>query len=228
MNFLFASCQFDKNTNLNQYNNTFIPQNRIPFADITLQMNSFFNSKKNQQNNILSKNFNDYSNDKENFTFLKKKSFGENINNDEKDEKNEEHNFAIDKPRRYSNKNLTMRNSLINNLDEDEDENNEPYFFNLENDKKGKKEENLSIIDILNDAIKEKKEIDKIERDRKKMNKLKQLKIQIKHKKHSLDYTNKNNFISNKENINTNTQINYLGGFQEQNMDKELTVMNID
>ena len=60
------------------------------------------------------------------------------------------------------------------------------------------------------------------------MNKLKQLKIQIKHKKHSLDYTNKNNFISNKENINTNTQINYLGGFQEQNMDKELTVMNID
>lgn len=228
MNFLFASCQFDKNTNLNQYNNTFIPQNRIPFGDITLQMNSFFNSKKNQQNNILSKNFNDYSNDKENFTFLKKKSFGENINNDEKDEKNEEHNFAIDKPRRYSNKNLTMRNSLINNLDEDEDENNEPYFFNLENDKKGKKEENLSIIDILNDAIKEKKEIDKIERDRKKMNKLKQLKIQIKHKKHSLDYTNKNNFISNKENINTNTQINYLGGFQEQNMDKELTVMNID
>jgi hypothetical protein len=191
-------------------------------------MNSFFNSKKNQQNNILSKNFNDYSNDKENFTFLKKKSFGENINNDEKDEKNEEHNFAIDKPRRYSNKNLTMRNSLINNLDEDEDENNEPYFFNFENDKKGKKEENLSIIDILNDAIKEKKEIDKIERDRKKMNKLKQLKIQIKHKKHSLDYTNKNNFISNKENINTNTQINYLGGFQEQNMDKELTVMNID
>lgn len=228
MNFLFASCQFDKNTNLNQYNNTFIPQNRIPFGDITLQMNSFFNSKKNQQNNILSKNFNDYSNDKENFTFLKKKSFGENINNDEKDEKNEEHNFAIDKPRRYSNKNLTMRNSLINNLDEDEDENNEPYFFNFENDKKGKKEENLSIIDILNDAIKEKKEIDKIERDRKKMNKLKQLKIQIKHKKHSLDYTNKNNFISNKENINTNTQINYLGGFQEQNMDKELTVMNID
>lgn len=228
MNFLFASCQFDKNTNLNQYNNTFIPQNRIPFGDITLQMNSFFNSKKNQQNNILSKNFNDYSNDKENFTFLKKKSFGENINNEEKDEKKEENNFAIDKPRRYSNKNLTMRNSLINNLDEDEDENNEPYFFNLENDKKGKKEENLSIIDILNDAIKEKKEIDKIERDRKKMNKLKQLKIQIKHKKHSLDYTNKNNFISNKENINTNTQINYLGGFQEQNMDKELTVMNID
>ena len=228
MNFLFASCQFDKNTNLNQYNNTFIPQNRIPFGDITLQMNSFFNSKKNQQNNILSKNFNDYSNDKENFTFLKKKSFGENINNEEKDEKKEENNFAIDKPRRYSNKNLTMRNSLINNLDEDEDENNEPYFFNLENDKKGKKEENLSIIDILNDAIKEKKEIDKIERDRRKMNKLKQLKIQIKHKKHSLDYTNKNNFISNKENINTNTQINYLGGFQEQNMDKELTVMNID
>ena len=228
MNFLFTSCQFDKNINLNQYNNTFIPQNRIPFADITLQMSSFYNSKKNQQNNILPKNFNDYSNDKENFTFLKKKSFGENINNDEKDEKNEEYNFIADKPRRYSNKNLTMKNSLINILDEDEDENNEPNIFNFENDKKEKKEDNLSIIDILNDAIKEKKEIDKNERDRKKMNKLKQMKIQIRHKKHSLDYNNKNNFISNKENINTNTQMNFFGGFQQQNMDKELTIMNLD
>ena len=228
MSFLFTSCQFDKNISLNQCNNTFIPQNRIPFADITLQMNSFFNSKKNRQNNILSKNFNDISNDKENYTFLKKKSFGENINNCEKDELNEEQNFATDKIRRYSNNNLKTKNSLINNLDEEEDENNDPYIFNFENDKKGKKDENLSIIDILNDAIKEKKEIDKNEREIKKMNKLKQMKIQIKHKKHSLDYTNKNNFISNKENINNNIQINYLGGFQEQNMNKELTIMNLD
>lgn len=228
MSFLFSSYQFDKNINLNQYNNTFIPQNRIPFADITLQMNSFFNSKKNHQNNILSKNFNDISNDKENYTFLKKKSFGENINNYEKDEKNEEQNSETDKQRRFSNNNLKMKNSLINNLDEDVDENNEPYIFNFENDKKEKKEDNISFIDILNDSIKEKKEIDKYERDRKKMNKLKQMKIQIKHKKHSLDYTNKNNFISNKENINTNTQINFLGGFQEHNIEKEITIMNLD
>ena len=228
MNFIFTSCQFGKNINLNQYNNSFIPQNRIPFSDITLQMNSFFNSKKNYQNNILSKNFNDNSNCKENFTFLKKKSFGENINNYEKDEKNEEQNFEVDKPKRYSNKNLVMKNSLINNLDEDEDENNEIYNFNFENDKKEKKEENLSFIDILNDAIKEKKEIDKNERERKKMNKVKQMKMQIKHKKHSLDYTNKNNFISNKENININIQNNFLGGFQDQNMEKGLTIMNLD
>ena len=113
-------------------------------------------------------------------------------------------------------------------MDEDEDENNDPYIFKFENNKKEKKEENLSIIDILNDAIKEKKEIDKNERERKKMNKLKQMKIQIKHKKHSLDYTNKNYFISGKENINNNIQINFFGGFQKQNMDKDLTVMNLD
>ena len=73
MSFIFDSCFFQKNSIFNQNNTTFLAQNRIPFNDVTQQVNSFFNTKKNQGININTKNFNDFSNDKENFTFLKKK-----------------------------------------------------------------------------------------------------------------------------------------------------------
>ena len=44
------------------------------------------------------------------------------------------------------------------------------------------------------------------------------------------DYTNKNTYISNKENINLNniSQKNYCIGILEQKREKELNLMNLD
>ena len=224
MNFLFNSNIFEKNSTLNEYNNFFLPQHRSPFTDITQQMNIFSNYKKKQQNNAFTKNFNG----KENFTFLRKKSNGEKINNCEKDEEKESQNIAINKPRKYFNNCYNNQNSLINNLEEeDEDENKENCQINFEYYRKGK-DENISIIQILNDAIREKKENDKYEKERKKANKLKQLKMLLKHKKNSQDYSSKNIDESNKEKINNNSQINYLIGIQEQRREKEINIMNLD
>ena len=105
-------------------------------------------------------------------------------------------------------------------------ENYEMYFENI-NDKKKRKEENISFKQILDDAIQEKKELDIKERDKKKANKLKQLKM-LRHKKNYLDYSNKYMDISNKENINNNIQSNNSNLFGEQNEDKELNKMNLD
>ncbi len=97
----------------------------------------------------------------------------------------------------------------------------------MENNGKGK-DESISIIQILNDTIKEKKVNDKIERERKRQNKLKKLKMLSKNKKNYIDYSNKNIDESNKENINNNSQINFLIGFQEQRREKEINIMNLD
>ncbi len=110
MNFLFNSNFFEKNDTINEYNNFFLPQGRSPFTDITQQMNLYLNSQKSLQNNTFSKNING----KEIFTFLKKKSHCENINNYEKDEEKESQNIATNKPRKYFNNNYNNQNSLIN------------------------------------------------------------------------------------------------------------------
>ena len=226
MNFLFNSCSFDKNISLNQNNCTILPQNRLPFSDITQQMNSFFNYNKNQQINLFTKNFNDFSNPKENFSFLKKKSY-EMINYNEKDEENKEQKDIINKPKKNINNNYKTCNSLINNLEEDsEDENKENICGNIFGNNKKRKDELLSLSQILNESINEKKEFDKIERDKKKANKLKQLKMHIKNRKNTLECLYKNNDILNKENINNNT--NNLIGFREQRSTKELNMMCLD
>ena len=193
MNYVFTSCLFAKNNIQNQYNSISLSQNRVPFSDITQQMNTFFNSKKNQQNNILPNIFNDFSNTKKNTTFLKKKSHGEIINNIEDDEEKENHKQEHNKSRKYSNYCYDFQNPLINDLDEEKEENMEEYenYFENNNHKKGRKDENISFKQILDDAIQEKKELDLKERDKKKANKLKQLKM-LKHKKNSSDYSNKN------------------------------------
>ena len=143
-------------------------------------MNTFFNFQKNQQNNILPNIFNDFSNTKKNTTFLKKKSHGEIINNIEDDEEKENHKQEHNKSRKYSNYCYDFQNPLINDLDEEKEENMEEYenYFENNNHKKGRKDENISFKQILDDAIQEKKELDLKERDKKKANKLKQLKME--------------------------------------------------
>ena len=49
----------------------------------------------------------------------------------------------------------------------------------------------IDMSQILNDAIKEKKESDKIERERKKANKMRQMKMSLKNRKNGYDYINK-------------------------------------
>ena len=220
MNFLFNSCSFDKNLSFNQNNNAISPQNRIPFTDITQQMSNLFNYNKNQQINIFTKNVNDFSNPKD-FTFLKKKSHEININNSEIDEENKEQKYIINKSKIYSHNSYKMCNSLINNLDEDNEEDNCGNIFG--NNKK-RKDELLSLSQILNESINEKKEFDKNERDNKKANKLKQLKMFIKNRKSTLECS-KNNDILNKENI-INTH--YSNDFQEPKRIKELNMMCLD
>ena len=226
MNFLFNSCSFDKNISFNNQNNSNIPsQNRLPFNDITQQMNNVFNYNKNQQINIFTKSFNDFSNPKD-FTFLKKKSHEININNTEKDEENKEQKDIINIPKKYSHNSCKTCNSLINNLDEDiEDENKENKNGNIFGNNKKRKDELLSLSQILNESINEKKEFDKNERDRKKANKLKQLKIFIKNREKTLECSYKINDILNNENIiNTNNS----NGSQEQKRTKELNMMCLD
>ena len=188
-------------------------------------MNNVFNYNKNQQINIFTKSFNDFSNPKD-FTFLKKKSHEININNTEKDEENKEQKDIINIPKKYSHNSCKTCNSLINNLDEDiEDENKENKNGNIFGNNKKRKDELLSLSQILNESINEKKEFDKNERDRKKANKLKQLKIFIKNREKSLECSYKINDILNNENIiNTNNS----NGSQEQKRTKELNMMCLD
>lgn len=232
MNFLFDSCFFQKNSTFNQNNNSFLTQNRVPFNDVTQQVNSFFNTKKNIQINIFPKNFNDYSNDKENFTFLKKKSFGDNINNTEKVEESKEQKNFHNIPKKYSNDCYIMNNSLINCLNEDDEDCDKENFFDnndeFENNRKRKKNQGLSFKQILNEAINEKKEYDKNEREKKKANKLRQLKMLLKNRKNAINNNNNNFQMTNKENIINNGQMNYMYNFQEQNKEKELNLMTLD
>ena len=231
MNFIFDSCFFQKNSPFNQSGTALLPQNRIPFTDVTQQMNSFYNTKKNQQINIFPKYFNDFSNDKENFTFLKKKSFGEKINNTEKDEEYTGHNNTLNMQKKFPNNCYKMQRPLINSLNEDDDEEEDKENFyqnNYENNRKRKKNQCLSFNQILNDAINEKREFDKNEREKKKVNKLKHLKMLLKNKKSAI-YNNDTNYeMANKENIYNNVQINYVFGFQEEKKEKELNMMNLD
>ena len=216
----------------NQNNTTFLAQNRIPFNDVTQQVNSFFNTKKNQGININTKNFNDFSNDMENFTFLKKKSFGDNINNTEKEEERKEEKNFHNIPKKYSNNCYKMNKSLINSVNEDDDDFDKENFLDnnddLGNNRKRKKNECLSFKQILNDAINEKKEFDRNEREKKKANKLRHLKMLLKNRKNAIDSNNNNYQMINKENIYNNGQMNYIYNFQEQNKEKELSLMTLD
>ena len=156
MSFFFDSCLFERNTPLFQNNNNILSQNRVPFSDITQQMNSFNNFKKNQQINIFPKNFNDFSNEKENFTFLKKKSFGERTNNSEKNEEHKDKKDFANKPKKYSCNIINNHTSLTNNLnEEEEEEDKENYCINEFGNKNN--DESLGFNQILNEAINEKK-----------------------------------------------------------------------
>ena len=221
MNFEFDTCIFRDNFTFNQNNNLFSIQNRVPFTDLTQQINSFNNYKKNQSNNINSKNFNGIFDFKENYLFLKKKSSCEDSNNNEKYEECKMQNHNINKPKKYFNNFYKMNNSLTNSLNEDDDEADKENFFenNYEKNNTNNKEEIIDFSQILNDAINEKKQFDKIERDKKKANKLKQIKMLLKHKKNSLDYTNKENI--------SNCQINYSYK-QEQKNEKGINMMSVD
>ena len=217
MNFEFDTCIFGENFIFNQNNNIFNTQNRVPFSDLTQQYNSFNNYKKNQPSNTCSKNFNDISN----YSFLKKKSYCEELNNIEKYEECKVQNHETNKPKKYFNNFYKMNNSLINNLNEDDDEKDKENFFENDYEKNitNNKDECISFSQILNDAINEKKQFDKIERDKKKANKLKQIKMLLKHRNNSLDY-------SNKENIgNCQTKYSYK---QEQKNEKGINLMNLD
>ena len=223
MNFEFDTCIFRDNFAFNQNNNIFISQNLAPFTDLTQQINSFNNYKKNQSNNINSKNFNGIFDFKENYLFLKKKSNCEDSNNNEKYEECKMQNHNINKPKKYFNNFYKMNNSLTNSLNEDDDEADKENFFenNYEKNNTNNKEENIDFSQILNDAINEKKQFDKIERDKKKANKLKQIKMFLNHRKNSLYYSNKENTNNN------NCKINY-SFTQEQKNEKGINMMSVD
>lgn len=227
MNFLFNSCFFDKDFSSNKNNTFLLPQNRIPFSNITQQMANCFNYNQNQQINLFTKSFNDFSNPKESFTFLKKKSH--EINNiSEKDEENKEQKEIIKNSKKYSYNSSKTCNSLMNNLEEDnEEENKENICGNIfGNNNKKRKDELLSLSQILNEAINEKKEIDKNEKEKKKANKLKQIKMYMKNRKNTLNCSYKNNDLINKENINNN--INYCIDLEEQKKGREGNMMCLD
>ena len=67
----------------------------------------------------------------------------------------------------------------MNNLDEDNEESDKENLAINDN----KENDVFDFNQILNETIKEKKENDKIERDRKKANKIRQIKISLKNRK---------------------------------------------
>ena len=112
----------------------------------------------------------------------------------------------------------------MNNLDEDNEESDKENLAINDN----KENDVFDFNQILNETIKEKKENDKIERERKKANKLKQLKMLLKNRKNALDYSNKRNEEKNNENICNNGSFNFNAYFEGIKKDKEINLMNID
>ena len=228
MNFLFDSCFFGTNNIYIQNNNTFILPERIPFNDVTQKMKNFFNTKKNSTFNSFSMNFNDIPKEDNDFQFLKKKSHGDIISNFKENEEYIEPKESINKSTKHLNniykKQINSSNFSLNNLDEEYDESDkENLAVN-----KDKENDVFDINQILNETIKEKKENDKIERERKKANKLKQLKLLLKNRKNALDYSNKRDEEKNKENICNNCSFNFNAYFEGIKKDKEINLMNID
>ena len=227
MNFIFDSCFFGTNNIYIQNNNTFILQDRIPFTDVTEKMKNFFNTKKNQANNEFSMNFNDISKEGKDYQFLKKKSHGDIIPNFKENEENIEPQESHNKSSKYLNnfyKKQNINNFSWNGLDEENDESdkeNLAYNINKEN-------EEFDFNKILNETIKEKKANDKMERERKKANKLKQLKLLLKNRKNALDYSNKINEGKDKENICENICFNFNACFEGIKKEKEINMMNIE
>ena len=226
MNFLFDSCFFGTNNIYIQNNNTFILPERIPFNDVTQKMKNFFNTKKNKSFNSFSVNFNDIPKEGNDFQFLKKKSHGDIISDFKEDKENIEPQESINKSIKYLNsiyKKQNNSNFSLNNLDEDNDESDKENiaYNNKENDV-------FDFNQILNQTIKEKKENDKIERERKKANKLRQLKLLLKNRKSAFDYSNRRNEEKNKENICDNNCFNFNNCFEGIKKEKEINSMNID
>jgi len=228
MNFLFDSCFFGTNNIYIQNNNTFILPERIPFNDVTQKMKNFFNTKKNSTFNSFSMNFNDIPKEDNDFQFLKKKSHGDIISNFKENEEYIEPKESINKSTKHLNniykKQINSSNFSLNNLDEEYDESDKENLA-VNNDKEN---DVFDINQILNETIKEKKENDKIERERKKANKLKQLKMLLKNRKNALDYSNKRDEEKNKENICNNGSFNFNAYFEGIKKDKEINLMNID
>ena len=227
MNFIFDSCFFGTNNIYIQNNNTFILQDRIPFTDVTEKMKNFFNTKKNQANNEFSMNFNDISKEGKDYQFLKKKSHGDIIPNFKENEENIEPQESHNKSSKYLNsfyKKQNINNFSLNDLDEENDESDkENLAYNI-----NKETEEFDFNKILTETIKEKKENDKIERERKKANKLKQLKMLLKNRKNALDYSNKINEGKDKENICENICFNFNACFEGIKKEKEINMMNIE
>ena len=189
--------------------------NRVPFTDITQQMNSHNNNNQKNQKIFLENIFNDFSNNENKFMFLKKKSHGEDLNYYEEYDllnNNETKNFKLSE--KNANKYI-KKNSNNCNINEEEEENEDKENFDTENKQNN---ENLffSFEQILNQAICEKKEFDKNERNRKKAIKMKQLKFFM---------NNKKNIIQNSNGNNYNNGVN----FQERcYLNKEVNSMNLD
>ena len=229
MNFIFDSCFFGTNNIYIQNNNTFIIPDRIPFNDVTQKMKNFFNIKKNQPSNTFSMNFNDNKDEENSFNFLKKKSHGDIMNNFKENEENEEPKEYTNNSTKYINnfyKKHNNGNFTSNNLDEDDegsDKENLAYLSNNDD-----KNETFNINQILNNTIKEKKENDKIERERKKANKLKQMKMSLKNRKNALDNINKKNEEKNKENNCVNSYFDFNMCFGGIKKEEEINTMNID
>ena len=231
MNFLFDSCFFGSNNIYIQNNNTFIIPERIPFNDVTQKFQNFFNTKKNSSHNSFSMNFNDIPKEGNDFQFLKKKSHGDIISNFKENEENIEPKESINKSTKHLNsfykKQINNNNFSLNNLDEDNEESDKENL-SIINNNININEDEIDISQILNDTIKEKKENDKIERERKKANKLKQLKMLLKNRKNALDYSNKRNEEKNKENICNKGSFNFNAHFEGIKKEKEINMMNID
>jgi hypothetical protein len=173
-------------------------------------------------------NFNDIPKEGNDFQFLKKKSHGDIISNFKENEENIEPKESINKSTKHLNsfykKQINNNNFSLNNLDEDNEESDKENLAINDN----KENDVFDFNQILNETIKEKKENDKIERERKKANKLKQLKLLLKNRKNALDYSNKRDEEKNKENICNNGSFNFNAYFEGIKKDKEINLMNID
>ena len=211
--FFLNNVSKNPSTFFNKDTNTYFSNpNRVPFTDITQQFNHHFYNSQLKQKFSLEKIFNGFSNNENKYMFLRKKSHGEDINNyEEYDQFNSNETYNIKLNLKKDNKYIKKKSNNCN-INEEEEENEDK-----ENFEDGNKQNNFySFEQILNQAICEKKEFDKNERDKKKAIKMKQYKFLM---------NNKKNIMQNSNGSSYSSGIN----FQEKSYsNKELNSMNLD
>lgn len=218
----YSSWDIFSSNNVTTYKNvTPLLQNRLPFNDITSHLNGIQNISNNFSRQGEKKFFNDNFPVENTYIFLKKKSHGMDLNQyDGYTKLKQKEDFSMKEKKNFFEKEKKNSLSIYNNNNNynflnEEDDNNQIFNYNNNNNKENifnnnsnnciNKSNVSSFEDILKLSVDEKKNLDKIERDKKKLLKFKQMKMMSKNRKNSFNNCNNSCYCNyEKKNIFNN------------------------